>query len=68
MNKTVLTILVFIGTAVLYLLALVIVTIIATCMFVKGDYDDIDYAMTANIIQFSVILVVIAEKVWQWMA
>ena len=33
----------------------------------KEDADDLDYAMIANVIQFFVIVAVIAEKVGQWM-
>lgn len=66
MNKTVLTILVFFGTAVLYFFALIIATIIVEGIFSKDDSDDYDYAMTANVIQFFVMVVIFAEKVTQW--
>jgi len=66
MNKTILSILVILGIVVLYILALIIATAIVEYIFIKGDSDDLDYAMTANVIQFFVMVVIIAEKVTQW--
>lgn len=68
MTKIVIEILVSIGFAALYLLVLMITTIIAVRFCVKGDIDDIDYTMVANIIQFFVIMVIVVEKVVRWMA
>lgn len=67
MSKTALKILVLLGIVVLYFVALIIVTTIVEYIFLKGDSDDFDYAMTANLIQFFVMVMVIAEKVVQWM-
>lgn len=67
MTKIVIEIFVSIGIAVFYIFALIITTIIAVRLCVKGDIDDIDYVMTANIIQFFVIMAIIAEKVVRWM-
>lgn len=67
MSKTALKILVFLGIVVVYFLALIIATTIVEYIFLKGDSDDFDYAMTANVIQFFVIVVIFAEKVGQWM-
>ena len=36
-------------------------------ILMKEDADDLDYAMTANVIQFFVMVMVIAEKVVLWM-
>lgn len=66
MSKTALTISASLGIVVLYFLALIIATAIVEYIFLKGDSDDYDYAMTANVIQFFVIVVFIAEKVGQW--
>lgn len=66
MSKTVLKILVLLGIVVVYFIVLIIATTIAEYIFLKGDSDDLDYAMTANVIQFFVIVVLIAEKVTQW--
>lgn len=67
MSKTALKILVLLGIVVLYFVVLIIATTIVEYIFLKGDSDDFDYAMTANIIQFFVIVVIFAEKVGQWM-
>ena len=67
MSKTALTILAFLGAVALYFLALIIATIIAIHIFVTNDSDDFDYVMVANVIQFCVMMEIIAEKVWQWM-
>ena len=66
MNKTILKILVILGIVVLYFLVLIFTTMIAVKLWGNVDPDDIDYAMTANVIQFFVIVVLIAEKVGQW--
>lgn len=67
MSKTVLTISAILGIVVFYFLALVIATKIIEVVSAKDNFDDYDYAMTANVIQFFVIVVLIAEKVGQWM-
>ena len=66
MNKTLLTILVFTGVGFIYSLALIITTMIAVKLWGNVDPDDIDYSMTANVIQFFVVLLIIAEKVEKW--
>ena len=66
MNKTLLTGLVFLGSIVIYFLGLIIATIIATYIFVEGDPDDYDYAMATNVVQFLVMMLIIGEKVGQW--
>lgn len=66
MSKTALKILVLLGIVVLYFLALIVATIITENVFRKGDSDDYDYAMTANIIQFCVMVAILAEKVARW--
>lgn len=67
MSKTVLTISAMLGIVVLYFLVLIFTTMIVVKLWGNVDPDDIDYAMTANVIQFFVIVVLIAEKVGQWM-
>lgn len=66
MSKTALKILVLLGIVVVYFVVLIIATTIVEYIFLKGDSDDLDYAMTANVIQFFVIVVLIAEKVGKW--
>ena len=66
MSKTELAILASLGIVVLYLLVLIITTAIFVGISTKDNTDDFDYAMTANIIQFFVIVVLIAQKVAQW--
>ena len=56
-----------IGIVVVYILALIAATMISVKIFGIKDADDIDYAMTANVIQFFVMVLIIAEKVVQWM-
>ena len=56
-----------IGITVIYILALIATTIISVKILGMDDADDIDYVMTANVIQFFVMVAVIAEKVGQWM-
>lgn len=56
-----------IGIVVVYILALIAATMIFVMIFGIKDADDIDYAMTANVIQFFVMVMVIAERVVQWM-
>ena len=53
--------------AVIYVLVLIAMTMISVKIFGIKDADDFDYAMTANAIQFFMMVVVIAEKVAQWM-
>ena len=67
MVKTVLEIFLCIVIAVVYIFALIAATIISVKILGMKDADDIDYVMTANVIQFFVIVAVIAEKVGQWM-
>ena len=66
MSKTALKILVLLGIGVVYYVVLIIATTIVEYIFLKGDSDDLEYAMTANVIQFFVIVVLIAEKVSKW--
>ena len=66
MSKTVLKILVVLGIVALYFLALIIATTIVEYIFLKGESDDFDYLMTANVIQFFMMVIIIAEKVTQW--
>lgn len=56
-----------IGIVVVYILALIAATMIFVMILGIKDADDIDYAMTANVIQFFVMVMVIAERVVQWM-
>lgn len=67
MVKTPLKIFLCIGIVVVYILVLIFTTMIVVKLWGNVDPDDIDYAMTANVIQFFVIVVLIAEKVGQWM-
>ena len=67
MVKTVLEIFLCIGIAVVYIFTLFVATMISVKILGMDDADDIDYAMTANVIQFFVMVAVIAEKVGQWM-
>ena len=67
MVKIALEIFLCIGIAVIYILALIATTIISVKILGIKDADDIDYAMTANVIQFFVMVAVIAGKVEQWM-
>lgn len=57
-----------IGIVVVYIFALIAATMISVKILGIKDADDIDYAMTANVIQFFVIVMVIAERVVQWIA
>lgn len=68
MAKTALEIFMCIGIVVVYILALSAATMISVKILGIKDADDIDYAMTANVIQFLVMIMVIAERVVQWMA
>ena len=56
-----------IGIVVVYILALIAATMISVKILGIKDADDIDYVMTANVIQFFVMVMVIAEMVVQWM-
>ena len=67
MVKIVLEIFLCIGIAVVYIFALFVATMISVKILGIKDADDLDYAMTANVIQFFVMVEVIAEKVGQWM-
>lgn len=67
MVKTALEIFLCIGIAVVYIFALIAATMISVKLLGMKDADDIDYVMTANVIQFFVMVAVIAEKVGQWM-
>lgn len=66
MDKTALKIFLCIGIAFVYILVLIVVTMILVKMLGMDDADDIDYAMTANAIQFCVMVVIVAEKVSKW--
>lgn len=55
-----------IGIVVIYILALVSATMISVKILGMEYADDIDYAMAANVIQFFVVILFIAEKVVQW--
>ncbi len=66
MVKIALGILLFIGVVTIYFLALIAATVILVKILeMKGD-DEFNYVMTANVIQFFVMVVIIAEKVTQW--
>ena len=67
MVKAALEIFLCIGIAVIYILALIATTMISVKILGMKDADDIDYAMTANVIQFFVMVMVIAEMVVKWM-
>ena len=67
MVKLALEIFLCVGIAVIYFLALIAATMISVKILGIKDADDLDYAMTANVIQFFVMVEVIAEKVGQWM-
>ena len=68
MVETALEIFLCVGIVVIYILALIAATMILVKILGIKDADDIDYAMTANVIQFFVMVMVIAEMVVQWMA
>ena len=67
MVKIALEIFLYIGIVVVYFFALIVATMILVKILGKEDADDLDYAMIANVIQFFVMVAVIAEKVVQWM-
>ena len=67
MVKIALEIFLCIGISVIYIFALIAATIISVKILGMKDADDIDYVMTANVIQFFVMVMVIAERVAQWM-
>ena len=67
MVKIALEIFLCIGIAVVYIFALIAATMISVAILRKGDADDLDYAMTANVIQFFLMVIVITERVVQWM-
>lgn len=51
---------------VVYILALFVATMISVKILGMDDADDIDYALTANAIQFFVMVTIIAGKVTKW--
>lgn len=55
-----------IGIVVVYILALIAATMISVKILGIKDADDIDYALTVNVIQFFVVMLFIAEKVARW--
>lgn len=67
MVKIALEIFLCIGFVVIYILALIAATMILVKIQKPKDADDFDYAMTANVIQFFAMVVIIAGKVAQWM-
>lgn len=67
MVKIALEIFLCIGIVVVYIFALIAATMILVKILGIEDGDDLDYAMTANVIQFLVMVMVIAEEVVQWM-
>lgn len=67
MAKMALEIFLCIGIIVVYVFALIVATMILVKIWGMDDADDIDYAMTANVVQFLVMVMVIAETVVQWM-
>lgn len=67
MVKIALAIFLCIGIVVIYIFTLIATTMILVKIWGMEDADVIDYAMTANLIQFFVAVMVIAEKVVQWM-
>lgn len=67
MVKIALEIFLYIGIAVVYFFALIAATMILVAILRKEGADDLDHAMIANVIQFFVVVAVIAEKVVQWM-
>ncbi len=66
MVKIALGVLLFIGVATFYFLALIAATVILVKILEMKDDDEFNYVMTANVIQFLVMVVIIAEKVMQW--
>ena len=66
MVKIALEIFLTIGIVVIYILALIAATMLSVKIFGIKDADDIDYAMTANVIQVFAMIIIIAEKVAQW--
>ena len=66
MVKIALEIFLCIGVVVVYILALIAATMISVKILGMDDADDIDYAMTVNVIQFFVMMLIIAKKVAQW--
>lgn len=67
MVKIALGILLFIGVVIIYILALIAATMISPKIIGIENADDFDYAMTANVIQFFVMVIIIVGKVMQWM-
>ena len=67
MVETALKIFLCVGISVGYILALIAETMVWVKILWRDDAaDDIDYIMTANVIQFFVMVAVIARKVGQW--
>lgn len=68
MVKIALQILLIIGIVTVYILAIIAATVILVKISQGSETaDDFDYAMTAIVIQAFVTVVIIAEKVAQWM-
>ena len=55
-----------VGIVVIYVLALIAMTMLSVKISGIEYADDIDYAMSANVIQFLVMMLIIIEKVAQW--
>lgn len=66
MDKIALELFLCIGIYVVYVFALIVATMATVKILGIERADDFDYAMTANVIQFFVIELFIAEKVVQW--
>lgn len=67
MVKIALGIFLFIGIIINYILVLIATTMILVKIQGSKDANDFDYVMAANVIQFFMMVVIIAEKVVQWM-
>lgn len=67
MVKIALGIFLYIGIVVVHFFVLIATTMVLVKILGKEDADDLDYAMIANIIQFFIMVMVITEKVAQWM-
>lgn len=68
MVKIALELFLCIAIVVVYVFALIVATMATVKILGIEHADDFDYVMTANVIQFFVILLFIAEKVVQWMS
>lgn len=67
MVKIALGIFLYIGIVVVYFFVLIATTMVLVKILGKEDADDLDYAMIGNVIQFFMMVMVITEKVAQWM-